>query len=137
MLTYNLFKTQSTLLSAARRKVQPNADLHSVQNPVHAFLGTNRKGQLDVDLHPVEIPEHDLVSNKPEVPTGFLLTCCSKPRPCSCQQHAGRASQMLTYSLFKTQSIILSATSRKDQSDADLHAAKNPVQFLLATSKKG
>jgi hypothetical protein len=30
------------------------------------------------------------------------LTSCSKPRACSCQQQAGRASQMLTYNLFKT-----------------------------------
>jgi len=39
---------------------------------------TSRKGKPDADLHPVQ-----------------------KPSACSCQQQAGRESQMLTYTLFK------------------------------------
>ena len=38
MLTYTLFKTQSTLLSATSRRGQSDADLHPVQNPEHAFV---------------------------------------------------------------------------------------------------
>ena len=41
-----------------------------------------------------------------------------------CQLQAARSSQMLTYILFKTQSMLFSATSSKGQLDADLH----PVQ---------
>jgi hypothetical protein len=33
---------------------------------------------------------------------------------------------MLTYRLLKTQNMLLSATSRKDQPDADLHSVKSP-----------
>ena len=106
MLTYRLFKTQSMLLSAITRKGQPNADLHTIQKPQHA-----------------------LINNKQEEPARCWLTCCSKPRTCSCQQQAWRASQMLTYSLFKTQSMISSATGRKGQPDANLLAVKSPEHF--------
>ena len=101
MLTYILFKTQSMILSA-----------------------TSRKGQPDADLHPVQNPEHDLVSNKQEGPARCCLTSCSKPRACSYQRQASRASQTLTYMLLKTQSMLLSATSRKGLPDANLHAVQ-------------
>ena len=114
MLTYMLFITQSMLLSA-----------------------TNRKGQPDADSHPVQNPEHALVSNKQEGPARCWLTNCSKPRACSCQQHAGGASQMLTYILFKTQNMLLLATSRKGQPDADLHAVQNPEHALVSTKQEG
>jgi hypothetical protein len=69
MLTYILFKTQSMLLSATSKKGQPDADLHTVQNPEHALLSaTSKKGQPDADLQPVQNPEHALVSNKQERP---------------------------------------------------------------------
>ena len=83
--TYKLFETQPMLLSA-----------------------TSRKGQPDPDLQPVQNPEHALVSTKQEGPARSWLTSCSKPRSCSFQQQAGRASQILTYSLSKTQSMLLS-----------------------------
>ena len=114
MLTYVLFKTQSMLLS-----------------------GTSKKRQSDADLHTVQNPEHDLVSNKREGPARCWLTICSKPRAWSFQQQAGRASQMLTYTLCKTQSMILSATSRKGQPDADLHPVQTQSIILSATSRKG
>ena len=101
MLTYILFKTQNMLLSATGSKCQPDHDLQSVQNP-----------------------EHSLVSNKEEGPARFLLTPCSKPRTCSSQQQAGRASKMLTHTLLKAQSMILSATNMKGWPDADLHPVK-------------
>jgi len=44
MLTYMLFKTQSMLLSATRRKGQPNADLQAVQNPEHALVSNKEEG---------------------------------------------------------------------------------------------
>jgi hypothetical protein len=94
MLTYILFKIQGMLMSAKDRKGQPDADLHTVQNPVHAFVSnkqegpawqmltyilfktqsmllsaTSRKGQPDADLYTVQNPEHPHVSKKQEGPT--------------------------------------------------------------------
>ena len=83
MLTYMLFKTQSMLLSVTSRKVQLDADLHPIQN-------------------------HSLISNNQEQPARCWLTCCSKSRACSYQQQAGRDRQILTYILFKTQSMLFS-----------------------------
>ena len=114
ILTYILFKTQSMLLSA-----------------------TSRKGQPDPDLQPVQNPEHVLVSNKQEGPARSWLTFCSKPRACSCQQQGGRASQILTYILFETKSMLLSATSRKGQPDPDLLAVQNPEHVLVSNKQEG
>ena len=114
MLTYTLFKTQSMLL-----------------------LATGRKGQPDADLHPVQNPGHTLVSNKPKGPASCWHTYCSKPRACSSQQQAGMASQMLTYILFKTQGMLLSAKIRKGQPDADLHTVQNPEHALVSNKLKG
>ena len=44
---------------------------------------------------------------------------------------------MLTYTLFIAQSMVLSATSRKSQPDADLQAVQTQSMFLSATSRKG
>ena len=63
MLTYNLFKTQIIMLSATSRKGQPDADLHPVEN---ILLATSWKGQPEADLHTVQNPEHHLVSDKQE-----------------------------------------------------------------------
>ena len=114
MLTYILFKAQSMQLSATSRKDQPDADLHAVQSPKHA-----------------------LVSNKQEWPARYWLTSCSKPRACSCQQQTERASQMLTYTLFKTKSMVLLATSRKGQTIADLQPVQNPEQALVSNKQEG
>jgi len=114
ILTYTLFKPQSMLLSV-----------------------TSRKGQQNPDLHPVQSPEHALVSNKQGGPARSWPTNCWKPRACSCQQQAGRASQILTYILFKPQSMLLSATSRKGQQDPDLHAVQNPEHALVSNKQEG
>ena len=113
MLTCPLFKTQCMLLSA-----------------------TSRKGQPDADLLPVQNQDHGLVSIKQEGADKCRLTSYSKPKPCSCQQQAGRASQMLTCPLFKTQSMLTSATSRKGQPDADLQSVQNKSMLLSTTSSK-
>ena len=110
MLTYSLFKTQSILLS-----------------------GTSRKDKLDADLQPVEDPEHAPVRNKQERPVRCWLTACSKHRACSCQQEAGRASQILTYSLFTFQSMLLSASEDKPMQNLDLNSVYNQSPFLLAS----
>ena len=114
MLTYILFKTKSMLLSA-----------------------TTTKGQKNADLHPIQNPEHTLVSKKNKVPARCWLTSCLKSRAWSYQQQAGKPSQMLTYSLFKPQSILWSATSRKGQPDADLHSVQNPEHALVSNKQKG
>ena len=103
VLTYTLFKTHSMLLSAPSRKGEQDADLQTNQNQGHALV-SNKQGKL----------------------ARCWLTSCSKPRTCSCQKKAGTASQMPTYNLFKTQSMLLSATSRKGQPDADLQPVQNP-----------
>ena len=66
MLTYNLFKTQSMLLSAGRASQMLTYNLFKTQ--IIMLSATSRKGQPDADLHPVENPEHHLVSNKLERP---------------------------------------------------------------------
>ena len=102
------------------------------------LIATRRKGQPDPDLQPVQIPEHALVSNKQEGPARSWLTICLKPRAWSCQQQAGWASQILTYILFKTQSMILSARGRKGQSDPDLlHSVQNPEHALVSNKQEG
>ena len=113
MLTHKLFKTQSMLLSA-----------------------TCRKGQPDADLHPVQIPEHTLVRSKQERLSRCWLTFYSKSRLHSCQQKAGRSSQMLTYTLLNTQNMLLSATSREGLPDADLQTVQNITTSLSAVSRK-
>ena len=137
MLTYILLKIQSMLL-----------------------LGTRRNGQSDANSQPVQNPEHALVSNKQEGSARCWLTHCSKSRACSCQQQtgrasqfltyllfkpqahscqwqAGRASQMLTYLLFKTQSILLSTIIRNSQPDADLHPVQNTEHALVSKKQEG
>ena len=184
MLTYKLFKTQSMILSATITKGQPDADLHTVQNPEHDLVSnhqegparcwltacskprpwscqqqpqrasqmqtyslfktqgmilsaTTRKGKPDADLHPVQNPEHDLVSNNQEGPARCWHTNCSKPRAWSCQQQPQRASQMLTYNLFKTQSMILSETTRMGPPDADSQTVQNPEHVLVSKNQIG
>ena len=114
MLTYILLKIQTTLLSA-----------------------TSRKGLQDADLHAVQNPDHDLVRNKQKETARCLLTPYSKPRAGSCQHQAGRASQKLTYILFKTQSMLLSETHGKHQLDADLHPVQNPDHAFVSNKQKG
>jgi hypothetical protein len=41
-----------------------------------------------------------------------------------------------TYKLFKTQAMLLSATSTKGQPDADLHAVQNPEHALVSNKQK-
>jgi len=67
MLTYILYKTQSMLISAISRNSQMlTYILFKTQSMV--FLATGRKGQPDADLHSVQNPEHAFVSNKQEGP---------------------------------------------------------------------
>ena len=158
ILTYMLFNTQRTLLSATSRKGQPDPDLHTIQNA--QLSATTRKSQPDSDLHTIQNPEHDLVSNKQEEPARSWHTRYSNSTAGSFQQQAGRASQILTYSLFKiqrwscwqqagrasqiltyillkTQSMLLSATSNKGQLNADLHPIQNPEHDLVSNKQKG
>ena len=114
MLTCMLFKTQSILLWAISRKGQPDADLHPVQNPEHSAVRNKQERQVRFSLTSCSKPDYTLVNNKWKRPARCWLTSCSKPKPCPCQQQAKKASQMLTYRLFKTQTMLLSATSRED-----------------------
>ena len=55
----------------------------------------------------------------------------------SCQKQPEKASQMVTYILFKIKSNAISATSRKGQPDNDLHTVRNQRVSLSATSREG
>ena len=112
-LTYMLFKTQTILLSASCRKCLLDPDLHAVQNP-----------------------DHSIVSIMQKSPPGPWLTFCSKPRPFYCQHYAKKASWTLTYTLFKTQTISLSASCRKGLLDSGLHAVQNPDHCIVSIMQK-
>ena len=65
------------------------------------------------------------------------LTRYLKPSACSYQQEVEKTSQMLTYKLFKTKSMLLSAISRKGQPDPDLHPVQNPEHALVSNKQEG
>ena len=113
MQTYILCKIKSMLFSATSRNGQPDAGLHTVQNPVH-----------------------DLVSNKQEVATRCQHTSYLKSRAWLCEWQAERASQMLTYILFKSQCMLLSEIRTKGQSDANLHPVQNQEYALISNQHK-
>ena len=127
------------LLSAIVRNCQPDAHLHPVQTQSRLLSETCRNGQPDANLHPVQNPnpEHALVNNKQRRLARCWLTSCSKPGACSCQQQAGKACQMLTYNLFKTQSMLLSTTSREGHPDVDLQPVQNPDHALVSNKQEG
>ena len=114
MLTDILFKTQSRLLSTTSREHQPDADLQTVQNQVHALVSKSSKSLPDAHLQSV-----------------------TKPRVCSISSKQKKASWMLTYSLFKFQSMLLSAVSRKGQLYADLQPVQNPEHALVSNKQEG
>jgi hypothetical protein len=74
--------------------------------------GTSRKGKADVHLQTVENPVH------------------------TCQQKARKASQMVTHTLFKTQSMLLSATGRKSSQKLNYSLLKTQSMLLSVTSRK-
>ena len=134
MLTYILFKIQSMPLSAISRKAQLDAGLQPVQNEEHALVN-NKEGParcwLTVCSKPIACP-----CQQQEGPARCWLTSCSKPIAFPCQQQGGRPSQMLTYILFKTQSMLLSATCMKSQPDADLHPVQDPEHALVSNRQE-
>ena len=81
--------------------------------------------------------KHAIVSNKQERPARCQLTLCLMPMEWTSQQQAGRGGQMLTYNLFKSQSMFLSGTSRKGLPDADLHPVQNPEHTLVSNKQEG
>ena len=115
MLTYILFRTQTQSM---------------------LLLTTSREGLPDIDWHPAQDQEYALVSNKQGKLARCWLTTCLKPRVCPYQQQAGKAIQMLTYSLFKTQIMRLLATSWKDQPD-DLQPVQNPEHASVSNKLEG
>ena len=62
----------------------------------------NRKGQLDADLQSVQNPKQSPVSNKQEGTNQMLTYTLFKTQGMLLSATTGRASQMLTYKLFKT-----------------------------------
>ena len=52
-------------------------------------------------------------------------------------QEAGRVSHMLTYKLFKTHSMLLSATSWKGQPHADLHSVEHSLHAFVSNKQEG
>ena len=78
-----------------------------------------------------------LLATKKEGTARCSLTPCLKPRACSCQQQAGTASQILTYKLFKIQSMLLLGVSRKSQPYPDLQPVPNPEHALFSSKQEG
>ena len=107
MITYSLFKNQSMLLLAKSRK--------------------DRTSQMWLALYLKS--KYAFLSNKQRRHTRNWLTSCLKPRTCSCQQNRWEASKMLTYILFKIQSMLLSAISSNSQPEADSHPVQNHALF--------
>jgi len=136
MLTYSLFKTQGMLLSGIRKKACQILTYNLFKTQSMLLSATRRKSNPDADLHSVENPEDALLRNKQEGLARCWLTYCSKPRVCSCQQKAGKASWMLTYILFKTKSMLLLATSRNGQPDADLQTIQDPEDALISNKQE-
>ena len=112
-------------------------DLPPVQNPEQPLSALCRKGLLDFDLQTVQSPQPPIVSIMQKTPHGPWLTLCSKPTQFHCQHHAEKAFWTLTYVLFKTQTITLSAWCRKGLLDSDSPSVKNPHNALSAWCRKG
>ena len=146
------------LLSATSGKGQLDPDLHPVQNPEHALVSNKQEGQAKSWLTYCSKPRACSCQQQAGRARSWLTSCsepracscqqqggrarswltsCSKPKMCSCQQQGGRASQILTYILFKTQSMLLSATRRKGQPDPDLHPVQNPEHALVSNKEEG
>ena len=137
MLTYTLFKTQNMLFSATLERASQMHTYTLFKTQSMLLSATARKGQPDADLHPVQNPRHALVSNNQDGPAICRLTSCSKSRACSCKQQPGWASQRLTYNLFKTQSMFLSATTKIGQPNAGLHPVRNSEHPPVSNRGKG
>ena len=149
---------QSMPLSETMQKGQSDADLHTIQDP--GLSATNREGQSNADLQPAQNPEHTLVSNEQKGQARCWLTACSKPKHAfvsnkqsqlvrcrltsypkarcfSSQQQIGKANQMLTYSLFKTQTMLLSTTRGNGQPNSNLHTVQSPEHALVSNKQAG
>ena len=147
------------LSAITSRKEQIDADWHASQNPEHALVSNKQERLARRWLTFWSKSEQVLVRKQEEgLARCWLTTCskprgcshqkqgvwvarcwltsCSKPRACSCQQQTQRATKMLTYMLFKIQSMLLSATSRKNQQDADLPTVKNPEHALVSNKQE-
>jgi hypothetical protein len=66
MLTYKLFNTQTTLLSATGIKDQQMLTYSLFKTQNRFLSAASRKGLPDADSHPVQNPEHPVISNKQE-----------------------------------------------------------------------
>ena len=110
-LTYTLFITQNSPLSALYKKDLLDPDLQSVQNPNNSIVSIMQK--------------------RPPRPS---LTFCTK-RKQYCQHHTEKDSWTPTYSLFKTQTIILSASCRKGL-HPNLQPVQNPQPIVSIIQKK-
>ena len=135
MLTYILFKTQSMLLSETSRKGHQMLT-YSLFKTQKMFLSeTSRNAHPDADLHPViQSMLLSAIRRKGQTDATYILF---KTRACSYQKQTGRASQMLTYKLFKNQSMPLSETSGQSLPDADLQTVQNPQHAIVSNKQDG
>ena len=83
------------------------------------------------NLHPVQHQGQPIVSIMQKRPPGPSLTSCSKSRPFCHQHNAEKTFWALTYKLFKTQTILSSASCRKGLWGPDLHTVQNPEQPIV------
>ena len=128
-LTYILIKIQTIPLSVSCRNGLLDPDLHSVQNPDNCIVSIMQKSPSGPWLTSYSKPRQFHCQHHAKRPPGPWLTSCSKPRQIHCQHHAEQALWTLTYILFKTQTIPLSASCKIGLLDPDLHPVQNPKQF--------
>ena len=64
------------------------------------------------------------------------LTYCPKPTAKDCWHQIEKASGKITYILFKSEIITLSASCRKGLLDPDLHAVQNPDNSIVSIMQK-
>ena len=151
-LDADLHTVQNPVNAIISREHQLDADLLSVQNPGHALV-SNKERPARSWLTTYSKPR--TCSCQQRRSARWWLTCCSKPRECSCQLQAGNAnwmviyflfkprvcscqqegntSQILTYNLVKTQSMLLSA--EKTSQMVTYFLFKTQCIFLSAKGK--
>ena len=90
--------------------------------------------QPDADLQAVQSPEHGLVSNKQEEPVRCKLTSCSKTQSIFLSATSRKGQSHTNLHTVQTQSMLLSASDDKPKQNFNLHAIYNQNNFMLASS---
>ena len=133
-VTYKLIKNQSSLLLASCRKGACTLTYTLFKNQSVIIMQKRPCGHGPTNCSKSRAAIVSIMQERTPVP---WLTFCSKPRAANCQHHIGKASQTLTYKLFKTQSRPLSASCRTGPMGADLPPVQKPIVSIMQKSLSG